>query len=211
MLTRQKWREINQLMRESKLDILAVQETHMSDELRDEINDLFEKQIKIYSSIDTNNSNAKGVALILNKRTTLWKEASTREIIPGRAIEVSVPWYNGTLFTCVSVYAPNDSKENEDFWGTLENNWRERRNRPKPNVIMGDMNIVEDALDRIPAHSDPIHATNALKELKAYLNLADGWRREHPTRTDFSFYMIGRPYQSRIDRIYIREDQIPFT
>lgn len=150
-----------------------VQKTHINNELRDKINDLFERQIKVYSSIDTSNPNARGVVFILNKRITKWKEAFTREIIPGQAIEVSVPWYNRSFFTCINIYVPNDFRENENFWRTLENNWHGQKNRPRPNVIMGDMNIVEDVLDCISAHPDPTHMTNALKELIVYLNIAN--------------------------------------
>lgn len=35
-----KWHHINQLMTENKLSILALQETHLDDELRSQINDL---------------------------------------------------------------------------------------------------------------------------------------------------------------------------
>ena len=52
---------------------------------------------------------------------------------------------------------------------------------------------------------------DALQTLKTYFGVADGWRRENPTTVNFSFQMQNRPIQSRIDRIYIAENLIPFS
>lgn len=50
--TRSKWMEICQVMRKSKIDILAVQEMHMSKEMEDEVNEIFSRHIKVVSNID---------------------------------------------------------------------------------------------------------------------------------------------------------------
>lgn len=54
-------------------------------------------------------------------------------------------------------------------------------------------------------------AVSALVELKTQLNLANSCRRTYFTKIDFSFYMQGRPFQSRLDRIYIAEYLLNFA
>lgn len=65
--TRLKWQQINQLMCEEKIDILAVQKAHLDKSTRDEINILFERQITIFLSLDLKRPNTKGVGFILHK------------------------------------------------------------------------------------------------------------------------------------------------
>lgn len=209
--TRRKWNEVNQLIRNSKIDILAIQETHLTDEAQEELNILFERQLHIVSSIDTAQPNAKGVAFVLNKRTTRWEEARTTAIIDGRALILEIPWTEHEKLQCVNVYAPNETQQNELFWIQLKQYWSGQRARQKPQIVLGDMNIVEDALDRMPAHYDPYQAVSALIELKTHLGLSDGWRKQNPNTIDFSFYMIGRHLQSRIDRIYIKDSLEKYT
>ncbi|XP_006460216.1 hypothetical protein AGABI2DRAFT_191981, partial [Agaricus bisporus var. bisporus H97] len=64
-----KWNKINQLMRDEKLAILAVQESHLSQEH------------------NPNNPNARGVAFVVNQRlAAVGNNMSISTIIPGRAI-----------------------------------------------------------------------------------------------------------------------------
>lgn len=60
-----KWLNIHQLMRERKIGILAVQEAHMTDEMAENLNRLFEGRIKIVHS-QGDNANAAGVAFAIN-------------------------------------------------------------------------------------------------------------------------------------------------
>ncbi|KAG1800545.1 hypothetical protein EV424DRAFT_1298107, partial [Suillus variegatus] len=83
----------------------------------------------------------------------------------------------------------------------------------KPDVMLGDFNIVEDALDRLPCRHDNEYATESLAHLKLSLDLRDGWRAENPNSLAFTFAQSHRQggRQSRIDRIYISEDFMPFS
>lgn len=152
-----------------------------------------------------------GVAFVVNKRSMRWKEIRTTEIVPGRAILLEIPWYDDKKLTCLNTYAPNDQNENGRFWNELYEHWRNSHRLSKPTFMLGDMNVVEDAVDRLPAHSDLNIATNALTNLKTYLNLIDGWRRQNPTGIEFSFFMANRPIQSRIDRIYIKQNLAQYS
>lgn len=205
-----KWNEISSLIMQERIDILAVQETHLDEENTRRLNKVYEKRLHFISTLDETTSNRMGVVVIMNKRSTRWKEATWEVITKGRALLVKVPWLQETSFSCMAVYAPNQSDQNKTFWKNVENNLQSRRHK-KPTYMLGDFNIVEDSVDRLPPHADPSAPVNALIGLKMYLSMADGWRREHPEEVNFSFRSESNLAQSRIDRIYIREELIKYT
>ncbi|KAG6875692.1 hypothetical protein C0992_002812 [Termitomyces sp. T32_za158] len=62
-----KWNHISQLMLQKRIGILAVQETHLTEERREGIKSLFRKRLKILISEDPSNPTGKGgVAFVLN-------------------------------------------------------------------------------------------------------------------------------------------------
>ncbi|KNZ72546.1 hypothetical protein J132_02703 [Termitomyces sp. J132] len=111
---------------------------------------------------------------------------------------------------CLNVYTPNNPIENSLFWAKIKDKWRQNQNKPKVEVILGDMNLVEEAADHMPAHDDYQPATETLSELKNLFHLTDGWCRENPTTLD-TFYMAGQSIQSQIDQIYIKESSLPYS
>ncbi|KAK6974395.1 hypothetical protein R3P38DRAFT_3239460, partial [Favolaschia claudopus] len=88
--------------------------------------------------------------------------------------EPEVKQHDGKILSILGVYAPNVSAENAEFWKKIQV-YYETHNLPKPDLMGGDTNIVEDAIDRLPAHTDPDQAVEALDDLKSYLGLVDGW------------------------------------
>ncbi|KAJ8580603.1 DNase I-like protein, partial [Rhizopogon salebrosus TDB-379] len=204
-----KWLHINQIVREKRIAVLAVQETHLTKNEEDNLNEIFQTNLRIISSIDPERPNVAGVAIVLNKKLTASKDIITHEIKPGRALLVTIPWQKETL-SILAVYAPNDPLDSHNFWEEIRT---KLNNLPQPDIMMGDFNIVEDALDRLPPRKDPVHAVESLLRLKFSLDLRDGWRSENPDSSAFSFAQSaaqgGR--QSRIDRIYVSEDILPFS
>ena len=89
------------------------------------------------------------------------------------------------------------------MWTTLEAMWG---NAPlgTPDVLLGDFNLVESPIDRLPTHGDDRHATDALQKLLVSGNMNDGWRRENPAERSYTFAQSSTASQSRIDRIYIK-------
>ncbi|KAF5376899.1 hypothetical protein D9615_007204 [Tricholomella constricta] len=208
--TRGKWPHLWQVMREQRLDVLVIQETHLDDTRKDIIQNTFDEYIHILHSWDRANPNAKGIAFVLNKRTTRWKEATMKEIIPGRAILLQIPWHEQNETKILGVYAPNSPGDNTKFWEDLEGAWN-TGTYTRPDFLLGDTNIVEDSLDRIPARSPPTAPTEALGNLKSKFDLIDGWRHNYPSTRKFTFRTEGGDSQSRLDRIYIRENLIRFS
>ena len=70
--------------------------------------------------------------------------------------------------------------------------------------MLGDSNLVEDSLDRLPCHPDNATAVASLGELKSNTDLVDGWRRTHPDKCKYTHTHIPNTSQGRIDRIYMR-------
>jgi hypothetical protein len=101
----------------------------------------------------------------------------------------------------MAIYAPNSPAENQAFWESLLLRWT-TCNLPKPDLFLGDFNLVEDAIDRLPCHSDHNGATQALQDVKSTLHLIDGWRRTNPTSKAYTYQQKETGSQSRIDRIY---------
>ncbi|KII84252.1 hypothetical protein PLICRDRAFT_73789, partial [Plicaturopsis crispa FD-325 SS-3] len=124
-----------------------------------------------------------------------------QEIIPGRAMLITVPWHATLTLTILNIYAPNSAAENRQFWSDLKVKW-EMEAIPAPDLMLGDFNLVEDAIDRLPCHNDAQAAVTSLSEFRALFQLEDGWRNTNPTSKMFSFFQESTGSHSRIDRIY---------
>lgn len=199
----EKWLGINQVVRDNSVALLGIQETHLTDEKRDEINDLFKLTMKVYSTQDpANPTGARGVAIAINKRLINADETTCETVIPGRALMATIKWTRGEKFEVLVIYAPNDTTENEAFWEELQEELRRRR-LPHPDILMGDFNIVESPLDRLPTRPDAEGPVDALQRMCQRMQLVDEWRMRHPQDRHFSYYQSATGSQSRIDRIYL--------
>lgn len=141
-----KWNHINQLVKEKRLGVLAIQEAHLTQEHVDDLHKLFGKRLQIHFS-QGQNTNAHGVAIVLNREITNIHGIQQVDIIPGRAMLLTLPWHSDLTITILNVYAPNAHNENQQFWETLELKWV-NLNLPMPDIMLGDFNLVEDAIDR---------------------------------------------------------------
>ena len=107
-----KWYHINQIMKEQHLGVLAVQEAHLTPNHVDSLHTLFGKWLQIHSSQGLN-ANAQGVAIVLNKDLTNIKGVEEQEIIPGRAMLITLPWHSDLSLRILNIYAPNAHSENQ--------------------------------------------------------------------------------------------------
>ncbi|KAJ7873734.1 hypothetical protein B0H13DRAFT_2348892 [Mycena leptocephala] len=67
-----------------------------------------------------------------------------------------------------------------------------------PDIMLGDMNIVEDAIDRLLHRPDEDEAVNALSSFKYLLGFKDGWRDTNPDEKAYTFTHVSGSH-SRID------------
>jgi len=211
ILSQDKWQHVDQLLKVNHIGILSIQEAHLTEEHIVNLHRDFFGGIHILNTSNPENpSSCGGVAVVLNKRLTRWQEAISHIIVPGRAILVELPWKDTTKVNILAVYAPNSTGENADFWETLNKEWSDN-NLPQPDILLGDFNLVEETIDRMPVRQKDNHvALENLSTLKQTLNMIDGWRQQYPNKLSFTYAQPTKhgeriPSHSRIDRIYVTE------
>ncbi|CAK5271126.1 unnamed protein product [Mycena citricolor] len=196
------------MMFDEKIGVLIVSETHLSADQTKEIQDShIGKRLTIHNSPDPDDPSTKGIAIVLNREITNTQRVKIIQLIPGRAVLATLPWHSDRTLTILGVYAPAESMQaNENFWDTLSDCWL-TQDLPVPDLMGGDMNMVEEPLDRLPSREDAPRTTAALRRFKRLVGLVDGWRGENLNVKDFT-YTSGRDTHSRIDRIYVSNAQL---
>jgi exonuclease III len=208
-----KWNHINQLVREHKINILAVGEAHLNESRHLAIETLFSKRLKIIHSKLPHSHNAAGIAIVLNKENTNIEDIKTHEIIPGHALMIELNWHATERISVLAIYAPNRSMNvNKQFWGKLLTFFGENR-RLRPDIVLGDFNFVEEAMDRIPMRmrEGEESVAETFDSLKVDLQLMDGWRQTFPSTLAFTYYRKSDGQQSRLDRIYCKSRKFDST
>ncbi|KAJ7102025.1 Endonuclease/exonuclease/phosphatase, partial [Mycena epipterygia] len=199
-----KWHGLNRLMYDEKIGVLVVGETHLSTEQALEIQEhpQLAKRMDIYHSPNPENPSTRGIAIILNRELTNTTGVKIHYLIPGRAILAVIPWHGRKTHTVLGVYAPAESMEaNAQFWDDLCEMWL-TLDLPVPDSVAGDMNVVEEPIDRLPHRRDAESATAALARFKRLLDLKDGWRTIHPDAKEYTYVSHSNTF-SRLDRIYV--------
>ncbi|EPT02408.1 hypothetical protein FOMPIDRAFT_1029278 [Fomitopsis schrenkii] len=135
---------------------------------------------------------AQGVAFVLNREIVDTADIVSHELIPGRAMYLKMRWHGDSFLTAMNVYTPNSELG--------------RRRLQKPSVVLGDFNIVEEAIDRLPPREGDPNQVEALRNLTRSLKVVDGWRITEPTSVGYSYPTRGSDTRSRIDRIYVSEE-----
>ncbi|KAF8989220.1 hypothetical protein BDZ89DRAFT_1198523, partial [Hymenopellis radicata] len=129
-------------MRNKKINMLALQETHYDEDYVAEITERFGDTIHIeYSrALGGRASRAEGVALIFYKPMTNVLGLTRREVIPGRAMIVAAPWHGDDVLKNMVGYAPNAPRENAAYWRTCLS-FIEINPEWKPDVLCIDGNL----------------------------------------------------------------------
>ncbi|KAF9035977.1 Endonuclease/exonuclease/phosphatase, partial [Panaeolus papilionaceus] len=204
-----KWDHINQMMRDFKLGAGAIQETHLSEERVMDLETRYPR-IKIFNSQNPERLNSKGVVICLNKLLTRADDATKIDLIPGRAILVKLPWSRlGTTLNIIGIYAPNTPDEQITFWTELYDKIIELGRPNAPDIMLGDFNIVENVIDRLPQNRhDNQTAVEKLQTLRERYDLIDQWRNENPHTKEFTYKQLreNNASHSRIDRIYLNRN-----
>jgi len=202
--TRDKWSQIYDRMRDDRIGILALQETHLSPEMSAEVQK-HRPRIKVIGSAHENATSTAGIVLVLNRQQVENAEDTPYwEIIPGRALAASVNWH-GQKLHIMTVYGPNDANESSQMWSMISD-WLEAPGCPIPklDILLGDMNFVEDEIDRQPMHLSRVdEAATEFSRLRIGHNLIDGWRARNPGTLEFTWRRRGQSQRSRLDRIYL--------
>ena len=200
----EKWSMIYQAMKENKIAVMAIQETHLDDNLIHSIGQCFGKRLDIINSqIPTNPRTSAGVAFVINKNLIEPKEIEKKELIEGRALAIKFKWHENDEIVLINVYAPNNRTRHPEFWEKIDTERRAKGLR-RPDMMLGDFNLTEDPIDRAPAHLDDINAIEALRNLRQCLGMKDTWRHAYPNERSFTYRanVNDQNIMSRLDRIY---------
>ncbi|KAJ7210373.1 hypothetical protein GGX14DRAFT_301646, partial [Mycena pura] len=96
---------------------------------------------------------------------------------------------------------------NKEFWDKLSHLWM-TTDLPVPDLMAGDYNLVEEAIDRNPHRHDDPDARAALARFKRLMGLQNGWRKTNPDTKAYTYTSTHKPPTlSRIDRIDVSAQQ----
>ena len=197
---------IFQKLLRANLDIIALQEVHCNSERAA----LWKQEWPGQSWWGPGGVNTAGVALLFHPRITP-KLTDFYGDFNGRSIAITVDIY-GLKFRLINIYAPNT-----EFRGECEQFFDETRNITKsdmPQIILGDFNMVENThLDRKGGNPREKHTwgLTSLNVLKKETDSIDIWRHLYPKSKIFTWHSLYENVHSRLDRIYISKDLIPFV
>ncbi|RPD55590.1 DNase I-like protein, partial [Lentinus tigrinus ALCF2SS1-7] len=204
-----KWSSVYRMMRTHNIGILLVQEAHLDAERVQHIEKFTSSKLKIFFSAHPERARQRdGVAIVINKRLlTPATGTMATTIVPGKAIHLSIPWQQSKKLHLLCVYAPSESDTaRQSFFRTIKTYYEMNTHMPRPDLMAGDFNNVEDVLDRIPVRESIEDSVSELDTLKSLLRLklTDGWRATFPTTKGYTFQR--RTALSRLDRIYVTEN-----
>ena len=209
----EKWAAVNQTLNKYKIAILALQETHLDQEAANKIRECFSKKMHLEFSSDPNAPRqTAGVAFVINKALIAPNTIHAQELYPGRALALRINWLETEQTNLINIYAPVNRNAHQTFWSKVE--MERLANRfPRPDFMLGDLNVTEDIIDRSPAHADDRIATDVLRETRLNWNVNDAWRASYPEDRKYTYRAMVNSQQikSRLDRIYIADQLTPLT
>ncbi|KAI0041092.1 DNase I-like protein, partial [Auriscalpium vulgare] len=199
-----KWQAVNALVRQQKINVLCLQETHLAPQHLDSISTLYQRRLLVHNSAAPESPGASaGVAFVLNKDITRTNDTRFIELIPGRAALLILRWRDNASTCILNTYAPNRAASHPAFWASLAAALR-AEGIDHVDFHLGDFNLVENALDRAPARLDQLNAIEALRDFRTVFHLQDSWRIDFPDSRLFTHRSHhGNIFtQARLDRIY---------
>jgi exonuclease III len=209
-----KWKAVAHTMKSQRIGILALQETHLTDQDIEEVKQTHRKWALVFNLTDRERpGRSAGVAFVINKGLVLIKDVKYKELIPGRASVLTVKWHMNKTITLINVYGPTEEGQQVGFWPKVCEEWEKVQGWLKVDFILGDFNIVKEEFDRAPPKANNKEEVTALRDFQTKLNTTDAWRNTFPTQNRFTFQSHIRKGQdrdnvscSRIDCIYVNAD-----
>ena len=209
----EKWSLVNQTLNKFKIAVLALQETHLDPETVDRLRQCFGKKMHIEFSQDPDAPRTTaGVAFVINRSLIAPSAIKVHTLHAGRALNLKIKWLESESTSLMNIYAPVNKRTHPDFWDGIEKK-RLEYGLPRPDFLLGDFNVTEDAIDRAPAKLDDKAATDKLRDTRLAWDVRDAWRSEHPSEKAFTYRAntSEQAIKSRLDRIYIANRLTTFT
>lgn len=113
---------------------------------------------------------------------------------------------NNNPVTITSIYGPN--LDNPAFFHTFFSSISNFSNGPV--IIGGDFNtVIDPSLDRSASNKRHWQSTDTIIQSMRDFGLGDGWRLQHPTDKEYTFYSSVHHSYSRIDYFLTSNSIIP--
>ena len=180
---------------ELKLDIIFLQETHVTENFIATFNKDWPG--KVYHCC-SDSAHSKGVAILI-KNTVDFSFINMHKDNDGRKIILNCDIENNS-FSLVCAYAPNDGKTRLEFLKRL-GKWIKQYCRYEKKIICGaDLNTVDRNIDRSTGNLDRTSAQ--FTHFKSFTDLTDIFRKMNGNNVEYSFIdPSGNGIKSRIDYI----------
>jgi exonuclease III len=137
----------------------------MDQEMLNQTRECFKNKLNILTLEDLANPRTiVGVAFAINKTLINLQKITTHELVPGRALLLKISWLENSKTTILNVYVPVNRAAQPQFWQTIENE-RCYLKLARPCFIVGDFNIIENAIDRAPLQLDNQIAADVLRNI----------------------------------------------
>lgn len=195
-----------QFLRDSNFDIIALQETHATNNTAVAWQDEWTGP----SVWNNKTNNSCGVA-ILTRPGLACDISDVQNDTNGRIVALTLKYENYNL-RLISIYAPNPENRlrSANFFSQIES-----YSKPEmENIILGDFNMVENVnIDREGGRPREIHTYGLpeLRQLKTNLKITDIWREKNPHTRSFTWRSFYDNIHSRLDRIYFPCELVPLV
>jgi len=210
---KEKWRAISHTIHTEKTAILTIQESHLDQDMTEVLGRNFKKNLMILNSAHPDNPQATvGVGFVINKQLIKPDEIEMHELIPRRVAMLKIKWLKTCTATILNIYAPNDRAEHTNFWAKVITKQRVKH-LLIPDFTLGDFNVTEDPIDRMPPKLDDEPMIATLREVRHEWEIRDTWCWANLTENAFMYRAQTRSerIQARLDHIYISKKAEPFT
>lgn len=192
-----KMHEVISFLKYKKAHLALITETHMTPPRLQTLREAY-PDYSFYSNSPCSDSLGVMFVILDQNRVKECKVFFSDDV--GRALGIKCKIEGSKRATHIlGVYAPNVESENVKFLNGI--------NTPdavaKADLVLGDFNRVEAAIDRNPHRREDLRVINALQDLTLPYGLVDGWRETHENELQYTYSSTGRLMSSsRIDRIY---------
>ena len=194
----QKRRQVFSFLKNSKYDVICLQETHQSASEKKK----WEREWGRKCYWSHSNDSTSGVGILFRPHLDV-KFIEEEMDFNGRILRVTFQ-FEGLKLQLLTIYGPNptETAESDDFFQSLQ----EFCDPSVPCILLGDFNMVQNLdLDRCGGNPRPLHmyGNGNLQNFLDHQNLSDIWRVLHPVTPRFTWRNNFYGIKSRLDRIYL--------
>ena len=195
------------------VDFALLVETHLSDQNNHNCEGIedFERTYNVVHSYREPNDSHAGLCFVLSKNYII---RETKDLVNGRIFKVlcesKTKTKTGTFYNIVGFYGLTSNASAMESKAQFQK-IKASLNTDKINILMGDFNFVEDALDRNgKLRNNKVKDRQILGEwndVKRDFDLINTFRVVNPLCRRYTFTHANKRRRSRIDRVYITDSE----